>query len=118
MRISIYHNSKCSKSRETLKLLRDRGIEPEIINYLTVPPTAKGLSNILTKLGIEARNLVRFKEAEANKLGISPSDKRSEEEWVKLMIENPILIERPIVIASDRAVIGRPPENVLKLINQ
>jgi arsenate reductase len=116
MHYSIFHNPKCSKSRETLKLLNEKGIEPEIILYLAAPPTEKELSTVLKKLGIEAKELIRFKEAVAGELGIKPSDKRREEEWVRLMVENPVLIERPIVITSQKAVIGRPPENVLELI--
>ena len=118
MNLSMFHNPKCSKSRETLKLLNDRGIDPEIILYLTIPPTRQELSGILKKLGIEGRQLIRFKEPVARELGIKPSDNRPEAEWVKLMIDNPILIERPIVITSKKAVIGRPPEKVLELMGK
>lgn len=118
MNISIYHNPKCSKSRETLKLLNDKGIEPEIILYLETPPTREELSVILKKLGMEARQLIRFKESLAEELGIKYSDNRSETDWVHLMVANPILIERPIVIASKSAVIGRPPEKALELIRE
>ena len=117
MKISIYHNPKCSKSRETLKLLNDRGIEPEIVLYLATPPTQAELSAILKKLEMEARDLIRFKEPVAEELGIKYADKRSDAEWVQLMVKNPILIERPIVITSKKAVIGRPPEQVLELID-
>ena len=116
MHYSIFHNPKCSKSRETLKLLHEKGIEPEIILYLAAPPTEKDLASILKKLGLEARELIRFKEGVAGELGIKPSDQRREEEWVRLMVENPVLIERPIVITSQKAVIGRPPEKVLELL--
>jgi arsenate reductase len=118
MKISIYHNPKCSKSRETLTLLNERGIEPEIILYLTSPPNPKELSAILKKLGMEAKQLIRFKETIAQELGIKPSDNRPDTEWIKLMAESPILIERPIVITSEKAVIGRPPEAVLDLISK
>ncbi len=117
MKIAIYHNPKCSKSRETLKLLNEKGIEPEIILYLTTPPNQKELSAILKKLGMEARQLIRFKETVAEELEIKPSDNRPDTEWIKLMVENPILIERPIVITAEKAVIGRPPEAVLELIS-
>jgi arsenate reductase len=117
MTISIFHNPKCTKSRETLKLLNDRGIEPKIVLYLQTPPTQKEFSEILKKLGMEARQLIRFKEPVAKELGIKPSDQRSEAEWIKLMLENPILIEQPIVITPTKAVLGRPPENVLDLID-
>jgi arsenate reductase len=118
MKIAIYHNPKCSKSRETLKLLNERGIEPEIILYLMNPPNQKELSAILKKLGMEARQLIRFKETVAEELEIKPSNNRPESEWIKLMVDNPILIERPIVITSEKAVIGRPPEAVLELIGK
>jgi arsenate reductase len=118
MTISIFHNPKCTKSRETLKLLNDRGIEPKIVLYLQTPPTQKEFSEILKKLGMEARQLIRFKEPVAKDLGIKPSDQRPEAEWIKVMVENPILIERPIVITPTKAVLGRPPENVLKLIGE
>ncbi len=118
MNISIFHNPKCTKSRETLKFLNDRGIEPKIILYLQTPPTQKELSDILKKLGMEPKQLIRFKEPVAGELGIKPSDNRPEAEWIKLMAENPILIERPIVIASTKAVLGRPPESVLELIGK
>ena len=116
MHYSIFHNPKCSKSRETLKLLNEKGIQPEIILYLADPPTEKELTTILKKLGLEAKELIRFKEKIAEELGITPSDTRPEEEWVRLMVKNPVLIERPIVITPQRAVIGRPPEKVLELI--
>lgn len=118
MRVLFYHNPKCSKSRDALNLLRKKGIEPEIILYLINPPTPQELSIILKKLGMEARQLVRFKEEVAQKLGIHATDTRSSAEWVNLMVENPILIERPIVITDRNAVIGRPPELVLKLLTQ
>lgn len=118
MTISIFHNPKCTKSRETLKLLNDRGIDPEIVLYLQTPPTQKELSEILKKLGMEAKQLIRFKEPVSKELGIKPSDQRPEAEWIKLMVENPILIERPIVITPKKAVLGRPPENVLELIGK
>ena len=115
MNLSIFHNPKCSKSREALKLLNDRGVTPEIILYLQTPPTEKELGTIIKKLGMKASQLIRFKEPVAEALGIKPSDKRPDSEWVKLMVKNPVLIERPIVIAPRKAVIGRPPEAVLAL---
>ena len=116
MNISMFHNPKCGKSRETLKLLNEKGIEPNIILYLTAPPTQKELSEILKKLGMEPKRLIRFKEPVAGELGLKPSDTRPDAEWIKRMVENPILIERPIVITPTKAALGRPPENVLKLI--
>ncbi|TAJ98677.1 MAG: arsenate reductase (glutaredoxin) [Candidatus Manganitrophaceae bacterium] len=117
MNLSIFHNPKCTKSRETLQLLTDRGITPKIVLYLQTPPTQKELSEIVKKLGIEPKQLIRFKEPVAKDLGIKASDKRPDAEWIKLMVENPILIERPIVITPTKAALGRPPENVLELID-
>lgn len=117
MDITMFHNPKCSKSRETLKLLNEEGVDPDIVLYLTNPPTQKELSEILKKLKMEPKQLIRFKEPVAVALEIKPSDSRPDAEWLKLMVENPILIERPIVISSKRAVIGRPPEKVLDLIS-
>ena len=116
--VSMFHNPKCSKSRATLKLLNDRGIEPEIILYLKDPPTEKTISEIREKLDIEPKELIRFKESRVKELGLSQSDTRSDREWIKLMVENPILIERPIVFTSNKAAIGRPPENVLELFDK
>lgn len=99
-----------------MKLLNEHGIQPEIILYLVSPPTEKDLMKILRKIGIEAKELVRFKEGVASELGIKSSDQRTEVEWVRLMVENPVLIERPIVMTPQKAVIGRPPEKVLELI--
>lgn len=115
MKISMFHNPKCSKSRETLQILNERGITPELILYLKTPPTEKELSEIVKKLGIAPQNLIRFKEPAASNLGLSLSDTRPEAEWLQLMAEHPILIERPIVMTDKKAVIGRPPEKVLVL---
>lgn len=116
MDLRILHNPRCSKSRETLKLLWEKGKHPEVIPYLIRPPSEKLLSEIIDKLQIEPKALIRFKESVARQMGLSPSDTRPDQEWLKLMIENPILIERPIVFTSEKAVIGRPPENVFKII--
>lgn len=113
-KIKIYHNPRCMKSRETLELIEKKGIEPVIIEYLKNIPSQKELSDIISKLGIKAEGLVRKKE----KLYIEKySDKKySDKQWIKIMAENPILIERPIVIKGKKAAIGRPPENALKLL--
>ncbi len=115
MTVKIYHNPRCTKSRQTLQLLKDRGIEPEIIEYLKTPPDSNQLSNILDMLGLEPRDLMRKHEAEykANGLDNMALDKQS---LISGMVNNPILIERPIVVANDKAVIGRPPENVLAIL--
>jgi arsenate reductase len=115
MTVKIYHNPRCGKSRQTLQLLKDQGIEPEVIEYLKTPPTAQELDDILQKLGIEPRELMRKKEAEykANGLDDASLDRQT---LIQAMIDHPILIERPIVIANDKAAIGRPPEDVLAIL--
>jgi arsenate reductase (glutaredoxin) len=115
MTVVCYHNPRCGKSRQALELLRQKGIEPEIIEYLKMPPTAKELDDILKKLGMEPRELMRKKEAEykANALDNPSLDRMT---LIHAMIANPILIERPIVVANDKAALGRPPENVLTIL--
>jgi arsenate reductase len=112
--ITIYHNPRCSKSRQTLELLKDKGIEPEVNLYLDSPPNAEKLTDLLDKLGLEASQLVRKSEAyyKENLKGLEIT----ENELIEVMIKNPKLIERPIVVAGDRAAIGRPPEAVLEII--
>ena len=112
---TIYHNPRCSKSRLTLELLKDKGIDPKVILYLETPPSEKELVLILKKLNMEARELLRKGEAEFKEQNLSDTSK-SEEDIIQAMIHFPKLMERPIVIYGDRAVIGRPPENVLKII--
>lgn len=114
----IYHNPRCSKSRQTLALLTERGIEPEIINYLETPPNQAALKKILRLLDKPATDLIRFKETAAKAQNLSASDPRSEDEWLDAITSEPILLERPIVIIDDtRAAVGRPPENVLALLD-
>ena len=112
--MKIYHNPRCSKSRQTLALIREKGIEPEIIEYLKYPPSQEELTRILDMLGITPHELLRKGEdiykKEYKTLNLSNA------EWIKVMTENPRLIERPIVVKNNSAIIGRPPENVLKLI--
>jgi len=115
MSIKIYHNPRCSKSRETLKLLQDKGIQPEIIEYLKHPPTTDELQDILNKLGIKPRELMRTKEAEYKENGLNDTA-LSDIELIEAMIRIPKLIERPIVLANDKAAVGRPPENVLGIL--
>ena len=112
---TIYHNPKCSTSRETLELLRGRGIEPRIVEYLKAPPTAAELTTIVRQLGIRPEALVRKGEAiyKSRYAGRSLSDA----EWIQALVRDPILIERPIVVAGGRAAIGRPPESVLALLD-
>jgi arsenate reductase len=115
MSVTIYHNPKCSKSRQTLSLLNDQGIEPTIIEYLKKPPTKEELTKILAKLKLKPRDLIRKKEDE---YAICQLDDMSfsDDEIIDFMVKHPILIERPIVLANNKAAIGRPPENVLDII--
>ena len=115
MTIKIYHNPRCTKSRQTLALLTDRGIEPEVVEYLKTPPTKTELSQILSMLGIEARTLMREREAEYKDQGLD-NPGLTDADLINAMIEHPILIERPIVVTKTKAAIGRPPENVLDIL--
>jgi arsenate reductase len=113
--LHIYHNPRCSKSRETLKLLEDKGHKPEIIEYLKFPPTCAELANIIKMLGFtSARELMRKKESEYQELNLSDPG-LSEMQLAQAMSDHPKLIERPIVINNQKARIGRPPEAVLEL---
>ena len=113
MPVRIYHNPRCNTSRNTLALLRQRGIEPEIVEYLKTPYTAAGLKTLLGQLRMPAKALVRKKEAAA--LGIDPA-KLSEEALIAAMAKNPIIVERPIVVSRGKAALGRPPEAVLSVL--
>ncbi len=112
---TIYHNPRCSKSRATLALLEENGISPTIVEYLESPPDAYTLSSLLDLLGLKPRDLMRKKEAPYTELNLD-DPALTREDLISAMIDNPILIERPIVTRNGRAVIGRPPENVLELI--
>lgn len=114
MTVTIYHNPRCSKSRQTLELLRDKGIEPTIVEYLKDPPDADTLVSLLSMLNLSARGLMRTKEAAYKDLGLSTIT--VEEDLVAAMVENPVLIERPIVLANGKAALGRPPEAVLEIL--
>ena len=109
------HNPRCSKSRTTLQLLKDNGVEPEIILYLETPPDADVLTSILDKLDMKPRDLMRKGQQEYKEMGLG-DELLSDERLIAAMIEAPILIERPIVLANDKARIGRPPESVLKIL--
>ena len=113
--LTIYHNPRCSKSRQTLALLTDRGIEPTIILYLEDTPNQNELKGLLKKLGISARQLLRKGEEAYKQHGLA-NQALSDEQIIQAMVESPKLIERPIVVSGDRAVLGRPPENVLEMI--
>jgi len=112
---TLYHNPRCSKSREALGLLQAQGCTPEILLYLETPPTTKQLKELLTCLGIGARQLLRKTEDAYKELNLA-NEKLSEAALIKAMVTNPKLIERPIFINGDKAVIGRPPETVLGIL--
>jgi len=113
--LTIYHNPKCSKSREALALIEARGVAPRIVRYLEVPPSAAELAAIVRKLGIRPEQLVRKGEDvfKAKYAGRTLDD----DAWIEAMVNDPILIERPIVVKGPRAVIGRPPERVSVLLD-
>ncbi|MCU7935230.1 MAG: arsenate reductase (glutaredoxin) [Candidatus Thiodiazotropha sp. (ex Dulcina madagascariensis)] len=115
MSVEIYHNPRCSKSRQALQLLQDRGIAPKVVEYLKTPPDKATLTHILDLLGLEPRDLMRKKEKEyqAHRLD-DPALGR--EQLIEAMIAHPKLIERPIVINNDKAMIGRPPEKVAEIL--
>ncbi len=112
--LKIYHNPRCAKSRQTLQLIQEAGREAEIIEYLKTPPSEKELKDLIQKLGIAAEDLVRKNEAIYKEK--YKGKKFSEEEWLKILSENPKLIERPIVVKGPKAVLGRPPESVNELL--
>jgi arsenate reductase (glutaredoxin) len=113
--VTIFHNPRCSKSRQTLALLEEKGISPTIVEYLKTPPGADEISTILDLLNLEPRGLMRKKEAPytENNLG---DETLSRDKLIQAMHESPVLIERPIVLANGKAAVGRPPEDVLKIL--
>ena len=113
--VTIYHNPKCNKSREALALLEERGVVPQIIEYLKDPPDQETLARILGILGIEPHDLIRTKEDEYLDLGLA-AKKDDRQELIRQMVQHPILIERPIVVKGDQACLGRPPEKVLEIL--
>src|SRR5262245_13935793 len=114
-RITVYQKPTCSKCRETLRVLNEKGVPIEVINYYETPMTDKRLRDLLKKLGISPSELLRKDEPIARRLGISKRQ-FSGEELIKLMVENPDLIQRPIVVRGTKAVLGRPPANVESLL--
>lgn len=115
MAVQIYHNPRCSKSRQTLALLEERGLDPEVILYLENPPSKTELKSLVKKLGFDtARDMMRVKEAPYMELKLKDVD--VDDALVDAMAQNPILIERPIVVNGDKAAIGRPPERVLEIL--
>ena len=115
MSVTIYHNPRCSKSRTTLALLQEKGIEPRVVEYLKNPPSEKEIDEILTMLGLEPRDLMRKGEA-LYKDGELADPGKTRAQLIAAMAADPILIERPIVVANGKARIGRPPEQVLEII--
>lgn len=113
----IYHNPRCSKSRETLVLLEDKQLDIEIIKYLDTPPSAAELLTFCERMGKQPSDIIRHKEARFKELGLSLKDPRSAAEWCEILAQNPVLIERPIVCIGDKAALGRPPENVLEIVS-
>lgn len=114
--LTLYHNPRCSKSRSALALLEARGLAPTVVRYLETPPDAATLRTLLARLGLGARQLLRTGEDAYQTLGLA-DPALTDEQLIAAMVEQPILIERPILVAGDRAVIGRPPENVLEILS-
>lgn len=118
--MEIWHNPHCSKSRATLELIEQAGVEPTVRRYLDDPPTAGELAHVLDRLGIDPWDLTRLTEDRAKELGMAgwPRDDANRQRWIETLADNPRLIERPVVLADDgRAVIGRPPENARTLLD-
>lgn len=115
MSVEIYHNPRCSKSRQTLQLLNEQGVEAKIIKYLETPPDKATLERILDMLGMQPRDLMRKKEPEYKQAGLDDPS-LSRDALIQAMIEHPKLIERPIVVKDGKAALGRPPESVLEII--
>jgi arsenate reductase len=115
MTVTLYHNPRCSKSREALRLLRERGVEPVIIQYLETPPDAATLETLLDALGLEPRDLMRRKEDEYRAAGLD-NPRLSRADLIRAMVEHPRVIERPIAVNGDKVALGRPPAQVLEVL--
>ena len=115
MTVTIYHNPRCGKSRQTLTLLQENGIEPTVVQYLDTPPDAATLKGLLKKLGLRPRELMRRKEAAYKENGLNDAS-FDDDALIAAMVANPILIERPIVVNGGKAALGRPPEQVLDIL--
>jgi arsenate reductase len=113
--LTLYHNPRCSKSRSALQLLEERGLNPNIVRYLETPLSAAELHELLRKLGIRARQLLRTGEDEYKTLGLNDPE-LTDEQLIAAMVSQPKLIERPILVAGDKAVVGRPPESILEIL--
>jgi len=112
----FYHNPRCRKSREGLQLVEGKKVEFEIVEYLKNPPTKEQLKSILENMGKKPLEIMRTQEKIFKELNLSKKDNRSDDEWIDIMVGNPILIERPIFIYNNKAALGRPPENLLKIV--
>jgi arsenate reductase len=115
MPVTIWHNPRCATSRRVLQMIRNKGIEPHVVEYLKTPPSAKEIKAVLAKLKIGARDLLRRKEPAYRAEGLD-DEKISEAAIIRVMTEHPVLIERPVVLAGRRAVLARPPERVFEVI--
>lgn len=115
MNVTIYHNPRCSKSRATLALLEERQLQPRVIRYLDDPPSADTLRDILRRLNLRPRDLLRQSEAEYRELGLADG-RQSDDELIDIIIQHPKLMQRPIVVTDRHAAIGRPPEQVLEIL--
>jgi arsenate reductase len=113
-KVTLYYNPRCSKCREALCMLEEKGIKAELVEYLTTPPTEKELKEVLRKLGLKPMDIIRTKEplfVEKYK-----GKKKTDAEWIKILSKNPILIERPIAIEGNKAIVGRPPQNIFTIL--
>ena len=115
MSVTIWHNPRCSKSRQTLKLLTDRGIEPTIVEYMKTPPSPDELRDALDKLGMAPRDLMRRREPPYKAEGLDDAS-LADSVLIQAMHDHPVLVERPVVLADDKAALGRPPERVLEIL--
>lgn len=113
---TIYHNPRCSKSRNTLAILQENSVETEEVRYLDTPPNKEKLAELCSILKVKPLEIIRTGEDLFKELGLSKKDEKTDDEWLEIMAANPKLIERPIVVIGDKAVMGRPPENVLSII--
>ena len=113
--VIIYHNPRCSKSRQTLALIEEQGVEPKIVKYLETPPSAAELKRVLKKLGLKTRDILRKGEVIYAELGLQDPNLK-DDALISAMVANPILIERPIVVSGDKAALARPSEAVLEIL--
>jgi arsenate reductase (glutaredoxin) len=116
MSTTLYHNPRCSKSRMAAEYLKENNVSHEIVEYLNNTPDLQTLDQICTLLGKEPLEIIRTKEKTFSELGLSKEDQKSRDEWLKIMVDNPVLIERPIVVANNKAAVGRPLENIIDIL--